>query len=247
MAKQFWEVVNRVIEKSDIVLEVLDARFPDKTRNREIEDKARKFGKKIIYVVNKCDLVEKGEVEKLKRKLRPSVFVSATKHQGTMILLRTISRMAKDKVVVGVVGYPNTGKSSVINALKGRASASSSPQSGHTKGEQLVKVTRKIYLMDTPGVLPYMEKDEVKHALIGSVDFSKVKDVEDTALRIIESNIKRIKKHFGIKADDPEEVLEEIALKLNKLKKGGVPDTKAAARSLLQDIQRGRIILKELP
>ncbi|MFH1638684.1 MAG: GTPase [Candidatus Woesearchaeota archaeon] len=246
MGKPFWEIVNSVISKSDIILEVLDARFPYETRNEEIEAKVRKSQKTILYIFNKCDLVEKRELEKLK--LKPSVFISATKHLGTSILMKSLARLAaKKKVVIGVVGYPNTGKSSVINALKGRSSASSSPQSGHTKGEQLIKISKNIYLIDTPGVLPYKEKDEVKHSLIGSLDFSRVKDPEDTVLKIIQKYSRAIEKHYGVRHDAPEEVLENIAVKKNNLKKGGKPDIKTTATAILRDIQRGKLTLGARP
>ncbi|MBU2638300.1 MAG: 50S ribosome-binding GTPase [Nanoarchaeota archaeon] len=242
--KSFWKIVNDVISISDILLEVLDARFVDETRNIELEDKIRQSNKKLIFVLNKCDLVEKQAIEKQKKKLKPAVFVSATKRYGITMLLHEIQKNSpnKEKVVVGIVGYPNTGKSSVINALKGRASAPVSSQSGFTKAMQLIKVTGKIYLLDTPGVFSYMEKGIGKHALRASVDFTKIKDPEAAAVFIIEGNKDAVSAHYLVKKKaDTEEMLAEIAFKLNRLKKGGVPDIKAAAQALLKDWQRGKI------
>ena len=62
----FWNIVNKVIRESDILLEVLDARMVKETRNKEIEDKVKKSGKILIYVINKCDLVEKPTLERYK-------------------------------------------------------------------------------------------------------------------------------------------------------------------------------------
>src|SRR3989338_7985505 len=166
--RTYWDIVNDVIRETDIVLEVLDARLVDETRNKEIEDKLKKLNKPLIYVINKCDLVDKQEAERQKKRLRPSVFISATNKLGTTMLLHEILRQARnvgartDRILVGVLGYPNTGKSSVINALAGRASAKTSPLSGFTKAMQLIKLTKNIYLMDTPGVLPYKESDKIK-------------------------------------------------------------------------------------
>ncbi len=244
--KSFWNIVNDVIEKSDILLEVIDARLIEETRNKELEDKIRAAGKKLIFVINKCDLAEKSLLEKEKKKLKPSVFVSSTKRYGTTMLLHEIQKNThnKEKVIVGIVGYPNTGKSSVINALKGKSSAPVSPQSGFTKAMQLIKVTGRIYLLDTPGVFSYMEKGAVKHALRASVDFTQIKDPESAALFIIEGNKDAISSHYLVKKKaDSDEMLEELALKLNRLKKGGIPDTKAAAQALLKDWQRGKIKL----
>ena len=236
---KFWKVVNGVIEKSDIILEVLDARFVELSRNREIEEKCE--GKKFVFVLNKADLVNKKELEGWKRKLKHVVFVSATKRLGTSILKRKIIELAKGKnVTIGVLGYPNTGKSSVINAICGRKKASTSPMSGHTKGKQLLRMAKGIFLLDTPGVYPYKEKGR-KLALIGAQDFSKVKDPDLIILELIDEMEDRIKKHYGVEGEYDEEILENIAKKFRKLKKGGKLDIDATARMVLKDWQRGKI------
>lgn len=248
MPASFWVIVNKVLEKSDIILEVLDARLPEETRNMELEEKVRKSGKSIIYVLNKSDLIPKAVAESIKSRLRPSVFVSSLKHHGTTILLHEISRLAnskypgKERVTIGVVGYPNVGKSSVINALKGRSSAPSSSRSGYTKHEQLIRVTGKIYLIDTPGVYPFRERDELKHVLTSSVDPSKLKDAESGALMLIEQLSGRVEKFYGVEpGNDSEETLERIAVKCRKLKKGNIADTTAMAKVIISDWQKGRI------
>lgn len=238
----FWGIVNDVIERSDIILEVLDARFIDQTRNREIEDKVSNSGKKLIFVLNKCDLVDRSIVEAKKKELKPSVFVSSTKRLGTTMLLHMISKYSQGKkVIVGVLGYPNTGKSSVINALKGRSGASVSPESGHTKALQLIRVNKNIALLDTPGVYPYMEKDDAKHAMIASVDYSKIKDAEGAALEVVQAANGKVEEFYGVGKGSPEEVVGNVALKFGLLKKGGVPDLQRASRTILRDWQRGKI------
>lgn len=239
----FWKVVNDVIREADILLEILDSRMVEESRNKEIERKVKAAKKKLIFVINKCDLAEKTELERWKRKLRPSVFMSAKEHLGTTMLREIILKSTRKKIVkVGVLGYPNTGKSSVINALKGRAAASTSPVSGHTKGMQMVKVSQRLYLIDTPGVFPYKEQDEEKHAIITAKTFTNLKDPEESVLRMIEQMPKPIERYYKVKHDeDPEIVLENIALALKKLKKGGLPDTNAASRIVLRDWQEGKI------
>ncbi|MFA5887540.1 MAG: GTPase [Candidatus Nanoarchaeia archaeon] len=243
----FWEIVRDVIDKSDILLEILDSRFIDETRNPEIEDKVKASGKTLIYVLNKCDLVDKEALEKKHKTLTPSVFVSSIKRYGITMLLHEIQKYCdkdKKKIIVGVLGYPNTGKSSVINALSGRCAAPVSPQSGFTKAMQLIKVTKIIFLLDTPGVYSYMEKDFNKHAMRASLDFSRVRDPETTALFLIEGNKQAISKQYNVKEASGDKMLESIALRLNKLKKGGILDTDQAARALLKDWQRGKIKLQ---
>ncbi len=231
--------MNEVIEKSDIIVEVLDARFADDTRNKEVEDKVKKSGKPLILALNKADLVSKGFRDK-----NPGLYVSSKRDLGVTALKREILSkldLKKEKNIVGVVGYPNVGKSSVINALTGREAALTSPQSGFTKGMQLVKMKEGLYMLDTPGVIPYLEKDRKKHALTSAIDFSKVKDPENSALDLIDKYPKEIKKSYGVKGETSDEILEAIAVRLNKLKKGGTPDLINTARTIIMDWQRGKI------
>src|SRR3989344_3076628 len=196
--KNFWGIVNHVVKQADIILLVLDARFPEQTDNPELIEKAGE--KDIIYVLNKADLVERKTLERLKKKYPNCIYISSKEHQGTTMLLHKILEIAQgQKVSVGVVGYPNTGKSSVINALKGRKSASTSPHSGHTKAKQLIKITDNVYLIDTPGVLPYMERDKIKLAMIGAEDFTKTKDPDLAAMELIKNKIKKIKQRWRSK------------------------------------------------
>jgi ribosome biogenesis GTPase A len=249
---QFWKIVNEVIKESDIILEVLDARFPEESRNKEIEEKIRREEKKILYVINKCDLVSKKTMEMWKKKLKPSIFVSSKKMLGTTMLRHKIIEIVKkEKITVGIVGYPNTGKSSIINALKGKRSAPVSSVSGHTKGLQKIKIDNRIKIIDTPGVISFREEDDVKHALIGTKNFSRIKDPELVAMRIIELKKDLIEVFYNLPlSEDIENALEEIALKLNLLKKGNVPDTKRAAERIIKDWQTGKIndlLIEEQP
>lgn len=244
MPADFWRIVNEVIKESDIVLEILDARMINETRNIEIEEKVKEQNKILIFVINKCDLAEQEAMKRIK--LMPSVYVSSTKRYGITKLLHLILRHMpkKDKVIVGVVGYPNTGKSSVINALKGRSSAPTAPISGYTKAKQLIKVTSQVYLMDTPGVYPYKENDNLKHAMTASLDSSKIKDPEDVVLNLMARFKGKIEAYYGIKGtSNIEDNIEKIAIKNNRLMKGGIPDTKTMARMILQAWQKGKIKL----
>jgi hypothetical protein len=239
----FWKIVNDIIRNSDVVLEVLDARFVDETRNEEIEFKAKKFGKKIIYVINKCDLVSRKELLEAKKNLKPCVFISSTKYHGTSILKKTILKVGnKPRLRVGVLGYPNTGKSSLINALKGSKAAKTSPLSGYTKSEQWVRIDPRIMMIDSPGVVPFGEKEELKHILIATTDYSSAEDPDLLAMDLIKIYRGRIEMHYGVNFGmDPEKTLGEIALKHRKLKRGGLPDTETMGRIIIKDWQAGRI------
>ncbi len=229
--------VLKIFRDADVLIEVLDARFPDLTRLPSYEKLAEKLGKPLIYVLTKADLVSKEWAEDwkkiLERKGHPAVFVSAKKRWGTRILRNTIKDVApKFPVVVGVFGYANVGKSSLINVLKGKGVAQAAPIPGWTKGEQLVKISRKIYLMDTPGVIPM--RDPTKLVLIGAYDPNRMEDPELAAEILIRM----------LHQMDPEKwpaTIEDYALQKKFLLKGGVPDTHRASVDLLTKWQRGKI------
>lgn len=246
--KNFWDIVNKVIQKADVLLLLLDARLVEETRNKEIEDKVKALKKPLIYVITKCDLVDKNTLLKFKKELIPCVFVSAKEFLGTTMLRERImieaKRAYKDKNVftVGVLGYPNVGKSSLINAIKGRHSAPTSSMSGFTKGVHMIKADNKLFFLDTPGVIPYKEKDTVKHALIGTIDYNKSKEPDLAAMQLMEKYPGKIESFFGIEVlEDKEEELEAIAKKRNMLKKGGVPDIMRVAQLILREWQKGAI------
>jgi len=89
-----WNVLRKIIGKSDVVLEVVDARVPDITRSRKVEKLTENLGKKLIIVINKCDLIPKHAAEAWKRKFEEqgylTVFISARERLGTRILRSTV-------------------------------------------------------------------------------------------------------------------------------------------------------------
>ncbi|MEZ5336590.1 MAG: GTPase [Methanolobus sp.] len=119
-------IVKDVINKSDILLEVIDARFPEETRHSEIERDLKRLKKPFIIVLNKCDLVSKEKIEKARSRMAktaPSVFVSSKERFGTTMLRHKMLEVADIQgrdITVGCIGYPNTGKSSVINGVAGK-------------------------------------------------------------------------------------------------------------------------------
>ncbi|MBI2139814.1 50S ribosome-binding GTPase [Candidatus Woesearchaeota archaeon] len=242
----FWRLVNKVIAKADVILEVIDARMVEETRNAEVESKVKGEGKPLIYVVNKCDLVNIEGLRKKIQHLNPCVFVSTTQHHGfTMLKDRILIEAHKRNIKkprVGVLGYPNVGKSSVINTLKGSSAAKTSPESGFTRSLQNVRVGSSIMMIDTPGVFPYLENNKAAHILTGVIDSGKAKDPDAAAMRIMEEHPGVVEKYFNVGAhDDGEITLGEIALKRGLLLKGGKPDIDRAARNILRLWQKGEI------
>ncbi|NMA44393.1 MAG: GTPase RsgA [Candidatus Diapherotrites archaeon] len=251
MVSGFFKHIYFLIKESDLVLEILDARHPEKTRNYELEQKIIHQGKKLLLIINKSDLVEKKEIEKIKQKIQKEtkmkvIFVSAKNKDGINMIRREINaaKGKKEKYTVGIIGYPNVGKSTLINSLagKGKGRVATSRKAGLTRGMSKVKITEGVYLIDSPGIIPRENQDEFDLFLVDSKNPNQLKDLEKNALKLItHTGIEKICKIFEIKYKKEmgeEETLEEIGKKKHLLKSGGEADTKKAARFLLEKYQK---------
>ena len=246
MGKSFFARAVRLIEKADLVLEVLDARFAVIMRNDTLEGIVYGKRKKLLFVLQKSDLLSTKALHAVKKSFpaHSAVFVSARERKGISLLKQAIAGALHGKGKVAVLGYPNVGKSSLINALAGRKAAPTSIVAGFTRGERLVNVTEDIQLLDSPGVIPLEEHDEFKLFLFQAKTPEQLRDAEYIALRFIDfcrhASPGTLQEAYGIGDSlDAELSLEAIAVKKNRLKKGGVPDTGAAAKMLLWDYQKG--------
>ena len=242
----FMKRLYKVMNKANVIVEVLDARFPEETTNSTIKEFAEKNKKKLIRVLNKSDLVSKKFLTKATRTVGKAVIISARERTGINILKNAIKKGTKEQKKVAFVGYPNTGKSSLINAIAGKKSALTSVKAGFTRGEQFIRVGKEIMLIDSPGIISYGEMDEAKLSLIGAKDFEHIKDIERCAEHIIayiaNINPKVLCNKYNLtKAGEPDEVLEEIAKGKGFLLKGAKPDVKRASRTVIEDWQKGKL------
>ncbi|KAI5920673.1 P-loop containing nucleoside triphosphate hydrolase protein [Camillea tinctor] len=179
------KVFKQVIEQADVVLYVLDARDPEGTRSREVERMvmaAASGGKRLILVLNKIDLIPPNVLKDWLVYLRryfPTLPLRAsgsapnaqtfnhrelTVQSTSSTLLKSLKSFAASKqlkraVSVGVIGYPNVGKSSVINALlsrlggRGKAACPAGAEAGVTTSIRAVKIDSKLTLLDSPGIV----------------------------------------------------------------------------------------------
>ena len=277
---KYPDVMRDVVRISDVVLEVLDVRFIDEMRNLEIEEDILSKGKRLIFVLNKVDLVDSRKVRRsLPTEMRSCVFVSATNGIGGRDLRARIKMEARrilkkfavgsresgvsegewKRVHVGVIGYPNVGKSSVINMITKKGVAGVGKQAGFTKGMQKIRMSENISVLDTPGVISgnkYSSESGsfAKDVKVGARTYSDVRDPERAVAFLLSeekqqaSGVRRqasgvlIEKFYGIKVDgDVDKLIEELGKKKGFLGKGGVVDVDRTARLILRDWQEGKI------
>ncbi|MCD4666760.1 50S ribosome-binding GTPase, partial [archaeon] len=149
---------------------------------------------------------------------------------------------------VGVIGYPNTGKSSIINLLIGKKSAKTGAVAGFTKGLQKLKLSRDIVLVDSPGVIPKREYSSVdaekisQHAMIGARDYHKIKEPELTVAHLIKMRKPLFEDFYKIKFKDAEDFIEKLGKKKNIFKKHGEINEDKVARLIVKDWQSGKIV-----
>ncbi|KAF1651513.1 Nucleolar GTP-binding protein 2, partial [Eudyptes chrysocome] len=254
-SKRIWGELYKVIDSSDVVVQVLDARDPMGTRSPHVESylKKEKHWKHLIFVLNKCDLVPtwatKRWVAVLSQEYPTLAFHASLTNpfgKGAFIqLLRQFGKLHSDKkqISVGFIGYPNVGKSSVINTLRSKKVCNVAPIAGETKVWQYITLMRRIFLIDCPGVVYPSGDTETDIVLKGVVQVEKIKSPEDHISAVLErAKPEYIRKTYKIDSwKDTEDFLEKLASRTGKLLKGGEPDMQTVSKMVLNDWQRGRI------
>ena len=256
-SKRIWGELYKVVDSSDVLIQVLDARDPIGTRCAHLEAHLKERTQRhrhMVLVLNKCDLVPawvtKRWLHALSREYPTVAFHASMTHpfgKGALLsLLRQFQRLHADKpnISVGFIGYPNVGKSSVINTLRTKKVCVVAPVPGQTKVWQYVNLTKKIFLIDCPGVVYSGAGDSDTDAVLKGV--VRVANLEDAAEHVgaVLGRVKPeyLRRAYRISAwDDSHDFLCQLARLSGKLLRGGEPDTSTAAKALLQDWQRGRI------
>ncbi|XP_077073302.1 nucleolar GTP-binding protein 2 [Siphateles boraxobius] len=254
-SKRIWGELYKVIDSSDVVIQVLDARDPMGTRSQSIESylKKEKPWKHLIFVLNKCDLiptwVTKRWVAVLSQEHPTLAFHASLTNsfgKGSLIqLLRQFGKLHSDKkqISVGFIGYPNVGKSSVINTLRSKKVCNVAPLAGETKVWQYITLMRRLFLIDCPGVVYPSDDSETDIVLKGVVQVEKIRTPEDHIGAVLErAKAEYIQKTYRIPSwSSAEDFLEKLAFRTGKLLKGGEPDLSTVSKMVLNDWQRGRI------
>ncbi len=246
----------------DGVIMVLDARAPNASMNYKLD---KLFAnKKVLYVINKSDLVEEKDValtiKSFKEKGLAVVSISAMNKRSVALLYDRIFSLLKDKLErnklkgvfkplrIMVAGVPNTGKSTIINALCGGKKAVTGNKAGVTKGKQWVRLN-DLELLDTPGTMPpaFENQELAKHlAYIGSMNDANL-DFTDLAYELIkELKVKypeKLKEKYKIEdlSVTDLEIFNAICKNRGFLLRGGEFDYERCATAVIDDFRKGRI------
>ena len=251
------------IKLIDVVIELVDARIPLSSRNPDIDKLAA--NKSCIILLNKCDLaddlVSNKWVEYFKEKNFYVLKLNSRTGMGIKQINPTINEACKAKIESNkrkgilnrpiramVVGIPNVGKSTFINAYAGKACAKTGNKPGVTKGKQWIRLSKNIELLDTPGILwPKFDDQTIgeRLAMIGSMN-DEILNTDELALNIIKYLKLRYPENLKERYEaDTEaealEIMEHIASKRGCLKKGGVTDYEKVSGIILEDFRSGRL------
>ncbi|KAF2739981.1 hypothetical protein EJ04DRAFT_456574 [Polyplosphaeria fusca] len=291
--KAFDKVYKEVVDSADVVLYVLDARDPQGTRSKEVEQMvmaADKGSKRLIFVLNKIDLIPppvlKSWLSHLRRSF-PTLPLRASKsapnaktfdHKELSIkgtsealfkALKTFadSRQLKRSIKVGIIGYPNVGKSSVINALTSRLGGRTGvcpvgAEAGVTTSLREVKLDNKLKLLDSPGIVFPNSTEGSKTSKIEEqarlilLNAIPAKEIDDPvpAVNLLLKRMSSSPDLFGklmdfydlpplhaVDGDATTDFLVQVARKRGRLGKGGVPNLYSAAQTVITDWRDGRI------
>lgn len=251
------------LKAADIVIEVADARIPRSSRNPDFD--ALFSSKARIIVLNKSDLADPERTREWLawhgEKGRAAVEFVATERRGREALLESMREAANEKVArmaergakktvrALVAGIPNTGKSALINALAGSASARTGNKPGVTRGGQLIRITPWMELMDTPGVLwPKLDDPDaaLRLAFTGAVKEEVLEPYRlalelIAVLRVLYPGAVEARYKLDRAGGSAAETLLAICRKRGFLLRGGEPDEERAARVLLDEMRSGKL------
>lgn len=251
----------------DVIIEIIDARIPIASRNpilnEIIGDKSR------VIVLNKSDLSDDAQnkiwVESFKQKNQLAVLTNGNTGSGMKEVVDKALQLMKDKmdaqiqkgrvgasIKVMVVGIPNVGKSTLINKIAKKQTAETGNKPGVTKKNQWVRLSDKIQLLDTPGVLWPKLDNEVyaRHlAYIGTIKDEVIDKEELTANllnELVEMGYKkeifeRYKIDSSFEYEQTYELMDEIGRKRGCLVRGNMIDYTKVSNIVLDEFRTGKI------
>ena len=259
MAKTKKEV-KEAIKKVDIVYLLLDSRAPISSLNPDLE--SIKGNKPTLYLFNKSSLADLTTLKEVIRseKMEDYIIIDALKKTNLkQIKIKTSEMLApiiekkkakgyqKVSVKAMIVGIPNVGKSTLINAITNKKIAGTNPKPGFTKQLHWVYLDDDIHLLDTPGVLwPKFENEQVGYhlALSGAIKETLLPN-EKLAYYAVEFMEKyysnRLQEFYKVEFDDKITFFNHLAIKRGYLLEQGKPNLEQSYLTLLDDLKKGSL------
>ena len=236
-----WASLRELIHEADVIVEVVDSRDIEGTRLRFTE---KWIGSaRLLIVANKADLLPEGAKAKVPERAFTISAKTASIANKKSLIEAILSRTKKRPARALLLGYPNVGKSTLINSISGRRAARVSPIAGTTKDVQWVRITSDLTIVDYRGIFPPKEQ---KHDLVrkGAVNMhgNEEEHVYMIAEKILTSPVLRkwIEKRYDLKIGDiktSDGLLELLAERRKWYLKGGVLNIAEAARNLMRAIK----------
>lgn len=269
------------IKLIDLIIELVDARIPLSSRNPDIDELGK--NKSRIVLLNKSDLADPAQNKQWMAYFQDQgahvLEINAKSGSGVKSINGLVQEACKEKIerdrkrgIVNrpvramVVGIPNVGKSTFINAFAGKACAKTGNKPGVTKGKQWIKLNKNLELLDTPGILwPKFEDQEVgmRLAFIGSMNDEIIiqEELACDLIRVISMYYpKALAERYGLTSDSKPvadktgeadaadmteaqavELLTKIAESRKCYTKGETPDLGRAAALFIDDFRSGRL------
>ena len=261
------------IKLIDLIIELVDARIPQSSRNPDIDELGK--NKARIILLNKSDLADSQKNKQwmtyFNNKGLHVVEVNSKSGVGLKSIQGVVQEACKEKIErdrkrgilnrpvrAMVVGIPNVGKSTFINSFAGRACTKTGNKPGVTKGKQWIRLNKSLELLDTPGILwPKFEDQQVglRLAMIGSIN-DEIIHLDELAYDLIHFLTKEytglLENRYqisSVEGKDDYEILKEICFSRKCFLKGEEPDIMKAASIVVEDFRNGRLgrITLELP
>lgn len=248
------KMIKENLKLVDVVIELTDARAPLSTHLPDINSLAG--NKDIITVLNKADLADKEVtdlwIKHFKGQGIRAVAVDTLRKSGFKRLFSLISSVKKKTKFAPtrcmIIGVPNVGKSSLMNQMAGRKSARTADVPGVTRSKMWLKVSARLELLDTPGILwPKFEDKAVgiKLAILGSIK-QELLDLQQLSIILIKYLSiyypQRLKSRYNVDAQiTPVKILEKIAQSRGFLLGGGTFDIERSVKTLISEFRQGKL------
>lgn len=250
--------MKKILPQMDLIIEVLDARLPYSSSNPMLA--AIRGDKPCLKILNKADLADPQMTAVWQHYLEQSqdiktLAISANETSCRQELIQLCQKLVPQKtnsvkkIQALIMGIPNVGKSTLINALAGRQIAKTGNEPAVTKVQQRIIVEDRLVLHDTPGVLwPNLENHDsgyrlaITHA-IKETAFENP-DIALYALKYLMQHYpETLLKRFQLEkiVENEQEMLDTMAVKRGCLKAGGHPDYERISKILLTELRNGQL------